>query len=222
MALCVVKRWNYLSFVAILNLIFTSYIFSIIKNYFFFLVKQNIKRRLEVFITNLNHISYLCGSFKTNSVVFHNIFWFSSIFPLENFGKFSEEGMSLQKTRRENPLEMSFLTFINTQNWQVIFFRWAIHYLMALGPNPKKFPRIAESRFGYLKVCSLLEQRQYKNDSTELRCMLILKLPPFFPHRIAEWKSAANSKQTVIWSPSIRSYIILALVIVTRSKYWHF
>jgi len=94
MALCVVKRWNYLSFVAILNLIFTSYIFSIIKNYFFFLVKQNIKRRLEVFITNLNHISYLCGSFKTNSVVFHNIFWFSSIFPLENFGKFSEEGMS--------------------------------------------------------------------------------------------------------------------------------
>ena len=41
--------------------------------------------------------------------------------------------------------------------------------------------------------------------------MLILNLPPCFPHRIAEWKSAPNSKQTFIWSPSIRSYIILAL-----------
>ena len=57
-----------------------------------------------------------------------------------------------------------------------------------------------------------LEQRQYKNDSTEFRCMLILNLPPCFLHRIAEWKSAPNSKQTFIWSPSIRSYIILALV----------
>ena len=28
------------------------------------------------------------------------------------------------------------------------------HYLMGIGPNPKKSPRIAESRFGYLKVCS--------------------------------------------------------------------
>ena len=42
--------------------------------------------------------------------------------------------------------------------------------------------------------------------------MLILNLPPCFPHRIAEWKSAPNSKQTFIWSPSIRSYIILALM----------
>ena len=58
----------------------------------------------------------------------------------------------------------------------------------------------------------VLEQRQYKNDSAEFRCMLILNLPPCFPHRIAEWKSAPNSKQTFIWSPSIRSYIILALV----------
>ena len=46
--------------------------------------------------------------------------------------------------------------------------------------------------------------------------MLILKLPPFFPHRIADWKSAANSKQTFIWSPSIRSYIILDLTFEIR------
>ena len=42
--------------------------------------------------------------------------------------------------------------------------------------------------------------------------MLILKLPPFFPHRIAKWKRAAISKHTFIWSLSSRSYIILALV----------
>ena len=56
-----------------------------------------------------------------------------------------------------------------------------------------------------------LEQRQYKNDSTESRCMLLLKLPPFFPLRLAEWTSAAISKQTFVWTPSSRSYIILAL-----------
>ena len=37
-----------------------------------------------------------------------------------------------------------------------------------------------------IKANILLEQRQYKNDSTEFRCMLILNLPPCFPHRIAE------------------------------------
>ena len=58
---------------------------------------------------------------------------------------------------------------------------------------------------------ALLEQGQYKNDSTEFKCMLILKLPPLSPHRIAEWKRAAISKQTFFWSPSSRSYIILAL-----------
>ena len=44
--------------------------------------------------------------------------------------------------------------------------------------------------------------------------MLILNLPPCFPHRIAEWKSSPNSKQTFIWTPSIRSYIILALGLI--------
>ena len=36
--------------------------------------------------------------------------------------------------------------------------------------------------------------------------MLISKLPLFFPHRIAEWNSAAISKQTFIWTPSSCSY----------------
>ena len=35
-----------------------------------------------------------------------------------------------------------------------------IHYLMGIGPNTKKAPRIAESRFGYLKVCSSIVQCQ--------------------------------------------------------------
>ena len=30
------------------------------------------------------------------------------------------------------------------------------HYAMGLEPNLKKSPRIAESRFGYLRVCSLI------------------------------------------------------------------
>ena len=31
----------------------------------------------------------------------------------------------------------------------------------------------------YQKILQILEQRQYKNDSTESRCMFILKLPHF-------------------------------------------
>ena len=57
----------------------------------------------------------------------------------------------------------------------------------------------------------VLEQRQYKNDSKESRWMLILKLPPFSAHRLAQWKRAAISQQTFIRTPSSRSYIILAL-----------
>ena len=37
-----------------------------------------------------------------------------------------------------------------------------------------------------LAIDQVLEQRQYKNNSMEFRCMLILNLPPCFPHRIAE------------------------------------
>ena len=38
----------------------------------------------------------------------------------------------------------------------ILSFRISIHYLMGIGPNTKKIPRIAESRFGYLRVCSLI------------------------------------------------------------------
>ena len=41
--------------------------------------------------------------------------------------------------------------------------------------------------------------------------MLILKFPPISPHRTAEWKGAAISKQTFIWTPLSRSYNILPL-----------
>ena len=46
-----------------------------------------------------------------------------------------------------------------------------------------------------------LELRQYKNDSTESKSMLILKLPRFSPHRVAEWRSAPISKQTYLLTP---------------------
>ena len=32
---------------------------------------------------------------------------------------------------------------------------------MGLGPNPKKSPRIAESKFGYLKVCTVWSSDLY-------------------------------------------------------------
>ena len=44
-----------------------------------------------------------------------------------------------------------------------------------------------------------------------LKCMLVLKLPCFFPHRIGGWKSAAISKQSYLLTPSSRSYVVLAL-----------
>ena len=45
----------------------------------------------------------------------------------------------------------------------------------------------------------------------ESKCVLVLKLPRFFSHRIiGEWKNAASSKQTYLMN---RSYIALALEI---------
>ena len=41
--------------------------------------------------------------------------------------------------------------------------------------------------------------------------MLILKFPRFFPHRVAELKSAAISKQTYLLITKSCSYITLAL-----------
>ena len=53
--------------------------------------------------------------------------------------------------------------------------------------------------------------------------MLILKLLPLFPHRLAECKRAAISKQTFIWTLSSRSYIILALAMkVVIMQRWNF
>ena len=61
------------------------------------------------------------------------------------------------------------------------------------------------------KSCSVLELRQKKNNSTESRCMPVLRLPLFFTCLYSEEKSAAVSKLTCIWTPSSRSYIVLAL-----------
>ena len=94
------------------------------------------------------------------------------------------------------------------QGCQICWGHCAFHFLNYL--------RGRDCKVQYKPDVNKLEQRQYKNDSTEFRCMLILNLPTCFPHRIAEWKSAPNSKQTFIWSPSIRSYIILALIELIR------
>ena len=42
---------------------------------------------------------------------------------------------------------------------------------------------------------------------------------PFSPHRLAEWKRAAISKQTFIWTPSSLSYIILALGFCSKVQF---
>ena len=58
----------------------------------------------------------------------------------------------------------------------------------------------------------LLELRQYKNGFVSVKCMLVLKLPPFFPCRVDEGKRAAISKQTWFSQKRVRSYIVLALM----------
>ena len=47
-----------------------------------------------------------------------------------------------------------------------------------------------------------------------MKRMLILKLPPFFPCRVGEGKRAAISKQTCFSQKRVRSYIVLALVVL--------
>ena len=92
---------------------------------------------------------------------------------------------------------------LDIRTWMcTIFTIWITRELR----NPVKFVHIQVNIFPLE-----LEQKQHKNESTESKCMLIWKLPPFFPHRIAEWKSVPISKQTFIWTPSSRSHIILAL-----------
>ena len=58
---------------------------------------------------------------------------------------------------------------------------------------------------------SFLELRQYKKGFVSVKRMLVLKLPPFFPCRVAEGKRAAISKQTCFSQKRVRSYIVLAL-----------
>ena len=57
-----------------------------------------------------------------------------------------------------------------------------------------------------------LELRQYKNGLASLKSMLVLKLPPFFPHQHGKEKRAAISKTACLSQKRIRSYIVLALV----------
>ena len=56
-----------------------------------------------------------------------------------------------------------------------------------------------------------LELRQYKNGFASVKSMFVLKLPPIFPCRVGEGKSAAISKQTCFSQKRVRSYIVLAL-----------
>ena len=57
----------------------------------------------------------------------------------------------------------------------------------------------------------LLEQIQYKNDTSLMKNKLVLNLPPFFSHLCDRQKSATNSKLIYFSSKWIRSYIFLAL-----------
>ena len=85
------------------------------------------------------------------------------------------------------------------KTWLTYYCEWK-KYVLELTLNDVL--RAMFSHLGQILAKFFLEQRQYMNNSTEFRCMLILKLPPFFPHRIAEWKRAAILKETFIWFPS--------------------
>ena len=68
-----------------------------------------------------------------------------------------------------------------------------------------KFGIISKQKYATAKAKTLSERLE------GIVMYVILKLPRFFPYHIGEDKSAAISKQTHIWTPSIRSYIVLAL-----------
>ena len=57
-----------------------------------------------------------------------------------------------------------------------------------------------------------LELRQFKNGFVSVKCMLVLKLTPFFPCRVGEGKRAAISKLACVSQKRILSCIVLALV----------
>ena len=58
----------------------------------------------------------------------------------------------------------------------------------------------------------MLKHNQYKNDATQLKNFLGLKLPPFFPSPCRCRKKAAISKSRIFSTESRRSYIYCTLV----------
>ena len=61
-----------------------------------------------------------------------------------------------------------------------------------------------------------LKLRQYKNGFVSVKGMLVFKLARYFPCRVGEGKRAANSKQTCFSQKRVRSYIVLALVVMNN------
>ena len=61
-----------------------------------------------------------------------------------------------RKSCREEGMVISGVLFLSNFKQQKVSYNESsvVHYLMGIVPNPKKSTRIAESRFGYLKVCS--------------------------------------------------------------------
>ena len=68
----------------------------------------------------------------------------------------------------------------------------------------------------HYKIWNKLELRQYKNDSIQSKKLPILKLPGFFPRRVGEWKSAANSNLKAFLTELSPSYIVLTLVLFSH------
>ena len=66
-----------------------------------------------------------------------------------------------------------------------------------------------------------LELRQFKNEFvSSVKRMLVLKLPPFFPHLHGKGESAAISKLACVSQKRIRSYIVLALERKNVPNWW--
>ena len=60
------------------------------------------------------------------------------------------------------------------------------------------------------KIKQLLEQRQYKKDSSQTKIILVLKLPRFFSHHVGDEK-ARQFQNWIFFTDWGRSYIVLAL-----------
>ena len=69
--------------------------------------------------------------------------------------------------------------------------------------------KMEDAMEGILFVCLLLEPIEYQNNSTESRCMFVLKLPRFFTRPYGEGKSTVISIFAYICTSSF--YIVLAL-----------